>query len=99
MEVTGRLLLLLPMPAIVGERVIRIPAIEAEGVGPGEGVDDVSVMEVGEVVAEMEVDEGEEVATEVVVEMEGGEVEVVATEVVEEVLLGVGEVVVQADGV
>ena len=63
----GRLLHLLPMEAMVGVGVIKIPAIGSEGVEVGEGVDEVAVMEGGEVVLGREVDEVVVVAAEVVV--------------------------------
>ena len=64
MEVMGKLPHLLPMAIMVEVGVIKIPITEAEGVGLGEGVDEVVVVVTG-------VDEVGVVAVEVVVVLEG----------------------------
>ena len=52
MGAMGRLPHLLPMAVMVEVGVIKIPTTGAEGVELGEGVDEVVVMEVDEVVVE-----------------------------------------------
>ena len=88
MEAMGRLPHLLLMAVMVEVGVIKIPTTEAGDVELGEGVDEVVVMEVDEVVVATEVDEVAVVAAEVVVVLEA-----------EEVVLVVEEVVLEAEGV